>query len=171
MKKMKRIKFFRDIHKYFDSKNDNLKIFSEQDVRVEGWFKGELLVFLSKRGIRFEREKNLINQDGKRNNIDFKIRDGVIELKSLCVSKSKRTPRDLKFYFREDNVGIYKDFKKLEKIKENYNKYVLAFVYPKEKATKLDILLKDIEQKYPNWKIVFNKEGKNFITLVWKMKK
>lgn len=128
-----------EIEQWFAAKSEHLSVFAGADCRLEGWFKGELLVLLSRlrsRGVisGFERELNLpLAAPGKRFQIDFKIQIGaeehLCELKALCISQSAGTPRNLKFYFRDDHVGLIKDMRKLATLAAP-NKWLVAFVYP-----------------------------------------
>ena len=121
------------------SRKEYFDIFARNDTRLESWFKAEILVLFSrlmKEGVvdAFEREPSLHDETGKRLQIDFSVTiqgaKHYFELKALCISQSKGTPRNLSFYFRDNNVGIIKDFKKLDRIRTK-NKWVVAFVYPK----------------------------------------
>ena len=57
---------------------------------------------------------------GKRFQIDFKIQlngdEHLCELRALCISQAAGTPRNLKFYFPDDHVGLIKDVQKLAKL-------------------------------------------------------
>jgi hypothetical protein len=127
------------IHEWFAEKREHLAIFADSDCRLEGWFKGELLVLftrLRRSGAitEFEREANIASGvPGKRIQVDFRVRIGtethLCELKALCISQAAGTPRNLNFHFRDDHVGIIKDFKKLDAI-AGTNKWLMAFVYP-----------------------------------------
>lgn len=118
-------------------KQNYLKLFADADSRVEGWFKGELIVLfaqLKRQGVidAFEREaKVILPQYDKPKRIDFRIRVGAVnhlcEVKAPCISQSAGTPRNLQFYFRDDKVGFYQDFKKLNTVA---NSWVLGFIYP-----------------------------------------
>lgn len=127
------------IDEWFIPKKEYFYAFIENDSRLEGWFKAELIVLFSKLSKEkvidiFYREPKLYDKTGSRKQIDFSITiNGIkhyLELKALCISQSKGTPRNLPFYFRNDNVGIIKDFQKLEELGVN-NKWVLGFIYPK----------------------------------------
>ncbi len=129
----------RVIRDWFLPRKEYLDAFIKNDTRVESWFKAELLVLLTRlvnEGVidSFEREPSLYDETGRRSQIDFSVTmSGVehyLELKALCISQSKGTPRNLSFYFRDDNVGLVKDFKKLGTISAK-NKWILAFIYPK----------------------------------------
>ena len=127
------------INRWFAAKDEHLAVFSDSDCRLEGWFKGELLVLFTR--LRqaavitgFEREAKVpCIAPGKRIQVDFRLRIGtethLYELKALCISQAAGTPRNLNFYFRDDHVGIVKDFKKLEGV-ATANKWLIAFVYP-----------------------------------------
>ncbi len=125
------------IEKWFLSKKEHFKVFAQADSRVESWFKAELLVLfnrLAEEGVieKFEREASS-PRDGKRERVDFKLyiqgQEHLCELKALCISQAAGTHRDLRFYFRDNHVGLIKDFKKLDE-NAHQNKWVIAFVYP-----------------------------------------
>lgn len=115
-----------EIEQWFAARSEHLAVFAEADCRLEGWFKGELLVLLSRLQRSgaisgFERELNLpLAEPGKRFQIDFKILVGteehLCELKALCISQAAGTPRNLRFYFRDDHVGLIRDMRKLAKV-------------------------------------------------------
>lgn len=126
------------IQKWFVAKQEYFESFARNDTRVESWFKAELLVLferLKSQGLiySFEREANLRTNKGRKQ-IDFilKVKDveHLCELKAMCISQAMGTPRNLSFYFRDDRVGLIKDFKKLDQIRDG-NKWVIAFIYPK----------------------------------------
>ena len=127
------------IRDWFEGKPEHLKTFANSDCRLEGWFKGELLVLfsrLARQGViaGFEREVNIpTHTPGGRFQIDFKVTLGtelyLCELKALCISRAAGTPRNLNFYFRDDGLGLVKDFKKLDSVPAS-NKWMMAFIYP-----------------------------------------
>jgi hypothetical protein len=140
-----------DVREWFLPRKEYFDAFIKNDTRVESWYKAELLVLLSRlvkeRAVdSFEREPSFYDKEGKRSQIDFSVTikgvEHYLELKALCISQSKGTPRNLSFYFRDDNVGLIKDFKKLDAIGIR-NKWILAFIYPKP----------DTE----NWRLTTNK--------------
>ena len=127
------------ISTWFLDKQEHFTAFAQADSRIEGWFKAELLVLFNRLVAEkviesFEREANIPSpKDAKRNQVDFRLRiqgqTHLCELKALCISQAAGTPRNLHFYFRDNHVGLVKDFKKLDEI-AGANKWVLAFVYP-----------------------------------------
>lgn len=127
------------MQEWFAGKTEHLRAFADSDCRLEGWFKGELLVLFQRLRLAgtiagFDREVNIpLSTPGKRFQIDFRIQLGtevhLCELKSLCISQAAGTPRNLNFYFRDDHVGLIKDIRKLELV-QGENKWLLAFVYP-----------------------------------------
>lgn len=125
------------IRDWFLGKEEHFTAFAEADTRLEGWLKAELIVLLNRLSTQrlvdeFEREANVTTSAGRRQ-IDFRLRLGGVthlcELKALCVSQAAGTPRNLQFYFREDQVGLIKDFRKLDTVPGS-NKWVLGFIYP-----------------------------------------
>lgn len=132
-----------DIVAWFLAREPALRIFADHDCRVEGWFKGEMLLCLEdlrRRGrVReFEREFTI----GKRGwgekdqkKIDFRVAidgiDHLCELKALCISQAYGTGRNLDFYFRKESaVGLWKDFRKLESTGSAAPTWILSFIYP-----------------------------------------
>jgi len=111
-----------NIYEWFLIRKEHLQVFADADSRVEGWFKAEFLVLL-KRLLddsvieSFEREAKIKSLTGRRQ-IDFELsimgEQHLCELKALCISQAAGTPRNLRFYLREDGVGLIKDFRKLD---------------------------------------------------------
>ncbi len=125
------------IQDWFLAREEHFIAFAEADTRLEGWFKAEFILLLNrlvKQGLveRFEREAKIATSTGRKQ-IDFRAwlndEEYLCELKALCISQAAGTPRNLHFYFREDNVGLIKDFRKLDAV-PGRNKWVLGFVYP-----------------------------------------
>jgi len=126
------------ILKWFVDRREYFIAFAQADSRVEGWFKAELLVLffnLVANGVieKFKHEANILSpKDGKRKQVDFRLQiqgqEHLCELKALCISQAG-TLRNLRFYFRDNPIGLVKDFKKLDEI-AGPNKWVLAFIYP-----------------------------------------
>jgi hypothetical protein len=127
------------ISRWFLQKQEHFAVFAQADSRIEGWFKAELLVLFNRLKAsqvleNFTRETRVISRkDGKRKQVDFRLQvqgqTHLCELKALCISQAAGTPRNLHFYFRDNDVGLVKDFKKLDEI-SGENKWVIAFVYP-----------------------------------------
>lgn len=128
-----------NISNWFLNKQEYFKVFAQVDSRIEGWFKAELLILFNRlvedqKLEIFEREANVPSpKDGKRKQIDFRLhiqgQEHLCELKALCISQAAGTPRNLQFYFKDDHLGLIKDFKKLDEI-ASHRKWVIAFVYP-----------------------------------------
>jgi hypothetical protein len=132
-----------DINAWFIKKELALRIFSEHDSRVEGWFKGELLLCLDDlrqkgRITSFEREFTLGARGwGKKDQLKIDFRIEIVqqvflcELKALCISQTYGTARNLDFYFRKNSaVGLWKDFRKLESLPVQYTPWIISFIYP-----------------------------------------
>ena len=123
-------------------KQEHLRIFALNDARVEGWFKGELLVLLEamkKNGLvrGYMSEASLYFSNNNRCLVDFVIgtgnQDHCVELKVLCISRTKGN-RNLHFYFR-NNAQLLGDFTKLEELSSEPNRWVMALIYPKPSVT------------------------------------
>jgi hypothetical protein len=150
-----------NIRNLFSANQDRITTFSEYDVRVESWFKGELLYLLhqlkDERIINdFQREVP-VNPARSRRRVDFEIRVGkrthLCELKSMCISQKQQTPRNLNYYFRDDKNGIIKDFRKLEAI-NGRNRWVLAFVYPKPSVEVWQGAISRIPNELNHWRCI-----------------
>lgn len=156
------------INEWFLNKSEYLLTFAQKDSRLEGWFKGELFVLfekLSAMGIidKFEREVKIHSMiDDRRKQIDFILHIGgqqnLCEIKALCISQSAGTPRDLNFYFRDDHVGLIKDFKKLEEFNNPY-KWVLAFIYPAPDPNDWCMAIHSLPITLKQWKTVTSPIG------------
>lgn len=141
--------------RWFEQKEDYFSVFAQQDTRLEGWFKGELLLFFEK-----QKQQEVISQyqcevqpphSSKR--IDFKIdlqnQEYWLELKVLSISQAK-TKRGLPFYFGEGK-GLVKDFGKLENFTTLPHKWVLAFVYPLRNIEEWHSQTKQLPADWPRW--------------------
>lgn len=164
---------------WFFTKKDYFEVFSAADTRLEGWFKAELLLLFSQLKAKgeiqdYHREVNF-KIPGGRYQIDFGVEyKGVIhycEIKALCISQAAGTPRNLDFYFRDDHVGLIKDFKKLQGLRLE-NKWVMAFIYPNPGIKKWKELVHSIEDRLINWEQITSPDqypSYLFISL-WKSK-
>ena len=149
------------IREWFSAKSEHLAIFAAADCRLEGWFKGELLVLFSElqhRGVieGFEREAFMPSHvPGARLQIDFKVHlEGVehlCELKALCISQAAGTPRNLSFYFRDDHLGIIKDIRKLDAL-HHPNRWLMAFVYPAPTPAKWNVAVRSLPTEIRHWR-------------------
>jgi hypothetical protein len=170
-----------DIRGWFERKRKHLLAFAEFDCRLEGWFKGELLVLFNRmqaahRIAKVEREVKVPRCDtATRTQVDFAVTIGkkkhLCELKSLCISH-RATPRNLQFYFRDDDVGLIRDFRKLDYVQAE-RKWGLAFVYPTPAP---DVWAKAVESllpKLPHWESLSDpRDAKDFLFVsLWRCKK
>jgi len=149
-----------EIEGWFSSKRTHFDVFAEVDSRIEGWFKAEMLVLLTQLKERklisdFKREAKVIcTKTGKRKQVDFRIckdgNDHYCELKALCISQAARTPRNLGFYFRDDHVGLIKDFKKLDLLNIS-NRWVMAFIYPSPTTDSWKAIIQSVPSALSHW--------------------
>lgn len=156
------------ISKWFLDKQEYFTTFAQVDSRIEGWLKAELLVLFnrlvaSQEIEKFEREAKVPSpKDGRRKQVDFRIwlqgQEHLCELKALCISQAAGTPRNLRFYFRNDHVGLIKDFKKLDEISDT-NKWVIAFVYPAPDPNEWSNALASLPSPLRHWRPVTNVEN------------
>jgi len=149
------------ISRWFLDKQEHFTAFAQADSRIEGWFKAELLVWFNRLVAEkviesFEREANIPSpKDAKRNRVDFRLRiqgqTHLCELKALCISQTAGTPRNLHFYFRDNHVGLVKDFKKLDEI-AGTNKWVIAFVYPAPDSNEWSNAIASLPSTLRHWR-------------------
>lgn len=146
------------IRDWFLAKRNYLVAFAEADSRLEGWFKGELLLLFPKLVHdklldKFNREYNVITPS-RRKQIDFRLITGgeinLCEVKALCVSQAAGTSRNPAFYLRDDNVGLIKDFRKLDAIPGG-SKWVLGFVYPNPGVTRWSVAVESLPHSLKHW--------------------
>jgi len=168
-----------NIRDWFLARKEHFIVFAEADTRLEGWFKAELIILFNKlqkgRVIeRFERESNFATSKDRKQ-IDFTILlNGVLhlcEIKALCISQAAGTPRNLHFYFREDHVGLIKDFRKLDALPYK-NKWVIGFIYPNPKHSQWIDEISLLPDDLKHWKCItdpYNFPDFLFIS-VWKSK-
>lgn len=169
-----------NIRDWFLAKEKYFRVFAQADTRLEGWFKAELIFLFnelrSKKVIdRFEREPKFPGPTGRKQ-IDFTITLNrefhLFEIKALCISQAAGTPRDLHFYFREDNVGLIKDFRKLDTMSYK-NKWVLGFVYPNPGNDIWNNEISVLSEDLKHWNCINNpSDFPDFLFIsVWRSKK
>jgi hypothetical protein len=164
---------------WFLQKEEHFVSFANADSRIEGWFKAEMLVLLNRLQQQgqlgeFEREANITSpRDKKRKQVDFLFNfegeNHLCELKALCISQAAGTPRNLNFYFRDDNVGLIKDFKKLDELTK-VNKWVLGFIYPSPDIKNWNNAVASLPKSLKHWQpITKPQDFPNFVFLsLWK---
>lgn len=155
------------IREWFESKEYWFRTFAKHDSRVEGWFKGELLVCLEKLKEAghvddFEREftpgEKGWGTKGQRK-IDFRItmngQNHLCELKAMCISQASGTSRNLNFYFRpQENNVLAEDFRKLSSLRSPSNLWIISFVYPSPPPTAWASALEKRQEVIGHWKCV-----------------
>jgi hypothetical protein len=108
----------------------------------------------------FEREFNIPTPEGlkQRSQVDFQLRlqgqAHLCELKAVCISQAAGTPRNLHFYFRDDDVGIIKDLKKLGKLPSKDIKWILGFVYPSPDCMEWSKTIVSLADDLKHWQCV-----------------
>ena len=126
------------------NKRDYLMLFSDLQIQIEGWFRGELMNFLKNNNIDItvkNRESRINNCTHKKADFKLEFTDEIywIELKHLLVGYQLDNLFPLKFYFYK-NTYIYNDIKKLQEVAHSDKKqylYSLAFIstnYPYNKT-------------------------------------
>ena len=147
------------VQDWFFQKEEHFVAFANADSRIEGWFKAEMLVLLNRLKQQgqlgaFETEANITSpRDRKRKQVDFRFHleaeIHLCELKALCISQTK-TSRNLNFYFRDDHVGLIRDFKKLDEL-TNVNKWVLGFIYPSPDIRDWNNVVASLPKSLKHW--------------------
>lgn len=151
---MKYIDLFRQIDEYFLRAEAlaRVRAFLHSERQVEGWFKGELLLFLQS----LEKQKKIDQwkpeyrtQEIGNRRIDFYIRldDGPlhIELKSFYHGNQAGSTIDLDTCFS----ALPSDIDKLADLQEG-NKFSLVFVTPKPNSDKWKGALQKFQRKFPS---------------------
>ena len=154
----------KELRNWFIPKEEHLKAFANADTRVESWFKGESIVLFQKLHKQnvikgYHREHAIYNLYEKKNNkIDFIVnlyaKNLLIEYKALCISQSDGTPRNLNFYFREDNLGLIADFSKMENLKFAGEKWVVGFIYPNPGLLAWSRIVSSVAANKPLWQSI-----------------
>ena len=117
---------------HFDTLQDRLACFREQEVQVEGWFKGEMLLLLTnlrKKGIveGFDREAG----PGGKVDLIVKIAGSrhCIELKHWLVGVQRGARLTPAFYFGDPTpVGVLRDVDKLSRFEPEDGKWLLILM-------------------------------------------
>ena len=162
---MENNKLENDIHSFYTEliscKKEYLQLFSDLQIQIEGWFRGELMHYFKEN--RYDmttenREERIPNQDPKkRKKADFKIKvNGEwcwIELKHILIGHQKSNNRfKISDYFRSYNsFAVINDIDKLTNVKPD-SAYVLAFVLVDDDSITskngLERELKQLSDKY-----------------------
>jgi hypothetical protein len=114
--------------KHLEVKEDALRSFCHRGVQVEGWFKGEMIAFLHKEGIHFDREVKFGSDKKDRKKIDFQVTLASqvthIEMKHWLIGNQRGRSYNANWYFSQGrdakgkalSNGIQADFEKLSTI-------------------------------------------------------
>ena len=127
-----------------ESKQEYLSLFSDLQIQIEGWFRGELMNFLRNNNIDItveNREIRINTRTHKKTDFKLEFTNEIywIELKHLLVGYQLDSSFPLKFYFNDDTY-IDNDIKKLQEVDHSDKKqylYSLAFIstnYPYNKS-------------------------------------
>ena len=119
-------------------------LFSDLQIQIEGWFRGELINFLKNNNIDItvkNRESRINTNTRKKADFKLEFTNEIywIELKHILVGYQLDSSFPLKFYFNDDTY-IDNDIKKLLKVGHSDKKqylYSLAFIstnYPYNKS-------------------------------------
>ena len=137
------------------SKREYLMLFSDLQIQIEGWFRGELMNYLKNEKIKmtvYNREVPI--NDNNRRKVDLRIEVNNefywIEIKHILVGCQKNDIYKLEFYF-SNSAYIHNDIKKLQEIdksNERQHGYSLAFISTNYSCDKC----KNPKFKEINWK-------------------
>lgn len=159
-----------NLQSWFEQKREYFAVFTQHDSRVEGWFKGELLLFLKQQeGVNYQCE---IHAPHSKKRVDFQIifenQVHWVELKALTIGQAKGQ-RDLAFYFRDNDKGLIKDFRKLDRLVNLPHKWVLAFVYPTPAIQKWQNQIKNLPADLHHWQsVTAPQQSSHFFISLWK---
>ena len=126
------------------NKRDYLMLFSDLQIQIEGWLRGELMNFLRNNNIDItvkNRESRINDRTHKKADFKLEFTNEIywIELKHLLVGYQLDSSFPLKFYFN-DGTYIDNDIKKLQDVDHSDKRqylYSLAFIstnYPYNKS-------------------------------------
>ena len=117
------------------NKRDYLMLFSDLQIQIEGWLRGELMNFLRNNNIDItvkNRESRINDETRKKADLKLEFTNEIywIELKHLLVGCQLNNTYPLGFYFNK-NSYIYNDIKKLQEVDNSdkrQHRYSLAFI-------------------------------------------
>ena len=121
------------LREHFDSLEDRLVLFARQGIQVEGWFKAETLLVLSRllsEGTIEALDREVRFPEG-RVDITFTYRGQLhlVEIKHWLVGHQREYEYDTDFYFTDrTSVGILPDVSKLARIHSLGAKWLMLFV-------------------------------------------
>ena len=118
-----------------ENKKDYLTLFSDLQIQIEGWFRGELMNYLKNEKLEMtvsSREIRVNNEKRKKVDLRVKINNEfyLIELKHILVGCQLNNTYPLGFYFYK-NSYIYNDIEKLQEVDNSdkqQHRYSLAFI-------------------------------------------
>ena len=158
---MEEWEFKKVIEKFYSSlttedKKDYLTLFSNLQIQIEGWFRGELMNYLKNEKVKMtveDREVPINNNNRRKVDLRIEANDEFywVELKHILVGCQRNHIYELEFYF-SNSAYIDNDIKKLQEI-DNFDKrqhgYSLAFISTNYSCDKC---------KNPNFKEINSKE-------------
>ena len=134
---MDKIEFVSEIERFYNrlviEKGDYLSLFSELQIQIEGWFRGELFNYIDKKVISMStenREAKIGEEERKKVDLRIKLNNKFywIELKHLLVGYQLHQPFSLGTYF--GNKGyVTDDINKLPLIKNEEVNYLYSLVF------------------------------------------
>ena len=118
-----------------ENKKDYLTLFSDLQIQIEGWFRGELMNYLKNEKLEMtvsNREIRVNNEKRKKVDLRVQINNEFywIELKHILVGCQLNNTYPLGFYFYK-NSYIYNDIEKLQEVDNSdkqQHRYSLAFI-------------------------------------------
>jgi hypothetical protein len=116
-------------------RQDALQCFCDQGVQVEGWLKGEVLLWLTREkasGIIQEFDREVVPGVGRKK-VDIRLTlasqggmaDVWLELKHYLIGFQRGVPYEARTYFSDSKYGIITDITKLATINTTY-RYILV---------------------------------------------
>ncbi len=158
---MEEWKFDSLIEKFYSSltegsKREYLMLFSDLQIQIEGWFRGELMNYLKNENVKitvYNREVPINNNNRRKVDLRIEVNNEFywIELKHILVGCQRNNTYSFRSYF-SDNTYIHNDIKKLYDIDKSNKRqlgYSVAFISTNYSCDKC---------KYPNFEEIDSRE-------------
>jgi len=136
---------FSKIYEYIETKKEYFDIFIDLDTRYEGWLEAEILKNISSNLPEFSINSTKKKCEGYgRPDIVLEVQGEtwIIELKAFLINR-----RSLKFYL-EKKGGAKKDFKRLEKLNDNFWIIMCLAPYKPSKNGNYVNIIDQVSKKY-----------------------
>jgi hypothetical protein len=144
-----------DIRAHFSTLENRLRVFAQQEVQLEGWFKGECLFLLQElksEGCIRDVNREVATGLGKRKidiTVDLRGQRHWVELKHWHIGPQKGACWGPKDYID----SLEDEYQKFEAVRANGRAWVLAFCTPNPGADLWKEALRYFNCEYSPWKL------------------